>query len=77
MDDVWYFNSDCSWHMTNCQYGKVIFGDGKKGQILGKCNFNVLEMPRLKNVLRLKANLTSIVNWVTKGSLSTLPKIGV
>ena len=71
--DSWYFDSDCSKHMTReskflkniqtCTEEHVTFGDGVKGRVLGKRVLDVEGVPRLKNVLlveRLKANLISI-----------------
>ena len=69
----WYFDSGCSRHMTgdknvltdyvNLKGGKVTYGGGAKGNILGKGVLNVVEFPKLQNVLHvdgLTANLISI-----------------
>ncbi|XP_019162014.1 PREDICTED: uncharacterized protein LOC109158582 [Ipomoea nil] len=71
--DIWYFDSGCSRHMTgnpenleNIQYkseGYVTFGDGGKGKIIASGILNVHWLPRLPKVflvLGLKANLNSI-----------------
>lgn len=69
----WYFDSGCSKHMTGnisllINYSKgadgvVTFGDGNKGEIYGKCDLLIADLPPVKNVLfvkGLKANLLSI-----------------
>ncbi|XP_019176598.1 PREDICTED: uncharacterized protein LOC109171920 [Ipomoea nil] len=71
--NVWYFDSGCSRHMTgnpenleNIQYknkGHITFGDGGKGQIIASGILNVHGLPRLPKVLlvqSLKTNLISI-----------------
>ncbi|XP_019175565.1 PREDICTED: uncharacterized protein LOC109170883 [Ipomoea nil] len=68
----WYFNSGCSRHMTgNVKWlmfvqpssGSVTYGDGQKGNIVGKGILNVPGLPHMDEVLLvsgLKANLISI-----------------
>ncbi|XP_062088790.1 uncharacterized protein LOC133795353 [Humulus lupulus] len=72
-DDMWYFDSGCSRHMTgnkeilmnfkDISEGLVTFGDGNKGQILGKGELQIPGVSPLSEVLYvkgLKANLISI-----------------
>ncbi|KAA0032034.1 F5J5.1 [Cucumis melo var. makuwa] len=72
-DDVWYFDSGCSRHMTgnrsystklkDCVTGRVTFGDGAKGKIIANGNIGKNNLPRLNDVRYvdgLKANLISI-----------------
>ncbi|XP_012847829.1 PREDICTED: uncharacterized protein LOC105967762 [Erythranthe guttata] len=69
----WYFDSGCSRHMTGVKEflknyqqitgGAVTFGNGKKGEVLGKGSLNHENLPKLKNVLLvegLTSNLISI-----------------
>ncbi|XP_060972330.1 uncharacterized protein LOC133038256 [Cannabis sativa] len=69
----WYFDSGCSRNMTGNKKllvnyrdekgGSVTFGDGNKGQIVGRGDVNVIGVAQLTNVLYvrgLKANLISI-----------------
>ncbi|XP_012850949.1 PREDICTED: uncharacterized protein LOC105970659 [Erythranthe guttata] len=69
----WYFDSGCSRHMTGVKeflknYQQitgvaVTFGNGKKGEVLGKGSLNHENLPKLKNVLLvegLTSNLISI-----------------
>ena len=59
--DVWYFDSGCSNHMTGTKdyledfhishEGRVTFGDGKKGKIIGHGTLKVAGMPHLQNVM--------------------------
>ena len=69
----WYFDSDCSKHMTGdknflkdyqaISLIHVTFRDGVKGRVLRKGTLDVEGLPRLKNVLHvegLTANLISI-----------------
>ncbi|XP_073138773.1 uncharacterized protein [Henckelia pumila] len=69
----WYFVSGCSRHMTGSKEylvdyvkqdkGKVTYGGGAQGKIVGKGTLNVEGLPRLHNVLHvegLTANLISI-----------------
>ncbi|XP_019160885.1 PREDICTED: uncharacterized protein LOC109157433 [Ipomoea nil] len=71
--NIWYFDSGCSRHMTgnsenleSIQYkneGHVTFGDGGKRQIIANGTLNVHGLPKLPKVLlvqSLKANLISI-----------------
>ncbi|XP_057808462.1 uncharacterized protein LOC131022938 [Salvia miltiorrhiza] len=73
ISENWYFDSECSRHMTGTKAllydfvptsgGKVTFGGGAKGTILGKGVLNVTDFPKLKDVYLvegLKANLFSI-----------------
>ncbi|XP_057803465.1 uncharacterized protein LOC131018777 [Salvia miltiorrhiza] len=73
ISENWYFDSGCSRHMTGTKAllsdfvptsgGKVTFGGGAKGTILGKGVLNVTDFPKLKYVYLvegLKANLFSI-----------------
>jgi hypothetical protein len=73
VEGSWYFDSGCSRHMTGIaehlsnyeafKGGKVNFGGGDQGKIIGKGTLNVLGLPNLHNVLHvegLKANLISI-----------------
>ncbi|KAA0064106.1 putative mitochondrial protein [Cucumis melo var. makuwa] len=62
-DDVWYFDSRCSRHMTrnrsyftnlnDCVTGHVIFGDGAKEKIIAKGNIDKDDLPRLNDVRKL------------------------
>ncbi|CAM8904970.1 unnamed protein product [Rhodiola kirilowii] len=72
--DRWYFDSECSAHMTgDAKYLTqirpifkkqfVIFGDGGKGQVIGCGTLKVSDLPVLKDTLLvegLKVNLLSI-----------------
>ncbi|XP_057808607.1 uncharacterized protein LOC131023081 [Salvia miltiorrhiza] len=73
ISENWYFDNGCSRHMTGTKAllsdfvptsgGKVTFGGGAKGTILGKGVLNVTDFPKLKDVYLvegLKANLFSI-----------------
>ncbi|XP_057775211.1 uncharacterized protein LOC130994194 [Salvia miltiorrhiza] len=73
ISENWYFDSGCSRHMTGTKTllsyfvptsgGKVTFGGGAKGTILGKVVLIVTDFPKLKDVYLvegLKANLISI-----------------
>ena len=77
--DDWYFDSDCSRHMTRensylCDYqnmsdGYVSFGDGRERHVLGKGTLFVNGLSKLKSVLHvegLKANLLSISQLLIK-----------
>ncbi|KAG9458415.1 hypothetical protein H6P81_002923 [Aristolochia fimbriata] len=72
-DGTWYFDSGCSRHMTGNagnltdmlreDGGQVNFGDGAKGEVIGRGILRVDGLPKLENVLLvngLKANLLSI-----------------
>lgn len=72
-NDLWYFDSGCSRHMTgnkaflnnlvSYDAGFVTFGDGFKSKILSKGLLTMSGLPLLKDVLLmdgLKANLLSI-----------------
>ena len=69
----WYFDSECSKHMTGdkdilvdykpLSEGLVTFGDGVTARVLRRGTLNVDGFPRFKNVLHvdgLKVNLISI-----------------
>ena len=71
--DEWYFDSECSRHMTefrnlldvekSCINSYVTFGNGRKGKILGIGNLINDVSPKLDNVLwvrGLTSNLISI-----------------
>ena len=56
----WYFDSGC---FKECNVGHVTFGDGFKGEVLGKENISQSGLPILKDVRLVKglsANLISI-----------------
>ncbi|KAG9442590.1 hypothetical protein H6P81_018444 [Aristolochia fimbriata] len=72
-DDIWYFDSGCSRHMTGnaaclidlfqSDGGHVTFDDGAKGPVLGSGTLALEGIPSLADVLLvkgLKANLISI-----------------
>ncbi|TYK30437.1 F5J5.1 [Cucumis melo var. makuwa] len=88
-DDVWYFDSGCSRHMTgnrsyfmnlnDCVIGHVTFGDGAKGKIIAKGNINKDDLPRLNDVRYvdgLKANLISINQLCDQGYKVSFDDIG-
>lgn len=69
----WYFDSECSGHMTGdksfftkltiTNHGSITFGDGNKALICGKGSINALGIPKLNDVLyveRFKANLINV-----------------
>ncbi|KAL6547895.1 hypothetical protein OROHE_009600 [Orobanche hederae] len=69
----WYFDRGCSHHMignrrllinsSHHKAGKVTFGGGEQGNILGYCILNVKGLPKFENVILLdglQANLLSI-----------------
>ncbi|XP_062093625.1 uncharacterized protein LOC133799644 [Humulus lupulus] len=71
--DQWYFDSECSHHMTGNKLllnnflsrveGYVTFGDKSKGRIIGRGKLCLQGLPPLENVLYvegLKANLISV-----------------
>ncbi|XP_013713550.2 uncharacterized protein LOC106417262 [Brassica napus] len=79
-DLPWYFDSGCSRHMTGTleclenveeiQGGKVTFGDGGQGKILGVGLTDRADLPRLINVFYvegLKANLISVSQLCDEG----------
>ena len=61
----WYFDSDCSRHMTgdksilvnykSVSDGFVTFGDGVQGKILEKGTLNIEGLPKLKRLCMLKS----------------------
>ena len=76
----WYFDSECSRHMTgNQDYldklqcvkgGKVTFGDGGQGKICGVEVTERADLPRLINVYfvdGLKANLITVSQFCDEG----------
>ena len=74
---MWYFDSGCSRHMTGTKgylkdivpqnSGRVTYGGGTQGKVLGKGSLNLNGVPNLKDVLLidgLTANLLSLVIFV-------------
>jgi hypothetical protein len=79
-NEVWYFDSGCSKHMTGnenyfeyiypCDKGYVTFGDDGKGKIRGKGKLIRNNLPNLDNVLfveGLYSNLISISQLCDQG----------
>ncbi|KAL5549566.1 hypothetical protein UlMin_004797 [Ulmus minor] len=79
-NNIWYFDSGCSRHMTGDKNmftslndyngGSVTFGDGKKGKVIGKGNIALPGIPIMNNALYvedLKANLISISQLCDSG----------
>ncbi|GFP79480.1 pentatricopeptide repeat-containing protein at5g24830 [Phtheirospermum japonicum] len=66
-----YFDSGCSRHMTGTREylmdfetyngGKVIYGGGYHGQIIGKGTLNVEGVPKLHNVLLVDGLMTNLI----------------
>jgi len=88
-NDIWYFDSGCSRHMTgknsyfenmrSCDRGYVTFGDESKGKILGIGNVISDELPKLDNVLLvegLDSNLISISQLCDEGMKVNFNKFG-
>lgn len=84
----WYFDSGCSRHMTGSRQvlttyhvissGKVTFGDGAKGTVLGVGNVKSQDQPDLVSVYLvdgLKANLISISQLCDEGLKVVFTKI--
>ncbi|MCH79805.1 gag-protease polyprotein [Trifolium medium] len=78
--EEWYFDSECSRHMTGTSKilvgvttyptSFVTFGDGGKGEIVGIGNLTNGDLPKLENVLLVKdltANLISISQLCDQG----------
>lgn len=84
----WYFDSGCSRYMTwdknvlvkyvNLKGGKIAYGGGAKGNILGNEVLNVPNYPKLQNVLHvdgLTANLISTGQLCNDGMFVKFIKI--
>ncbi|XP_075504520.1 uncharacterized protein LOC142541961 [Primulina tabacum] len=70
---AWYFDSGCSRHMigskehvtdyVEVKTGRVTYGGGAKGRIVGKGTLNVDGLPELYNVLHVLGLLTTAIWW--------------
>ncbi|XP_073024178.1 uncharacterized protein [Primulina eburnea] len=68
----WYFDSGSSRHMTGSKdhlidyveekCGRVTYGGGEKGRIVGKGTLNVEGLPRLHNVLHVEGLNSNLIN---------------
>ena len=80
MNDVWYFDSGCSRHMTGnraffselkeCASSHVTFGDGARGRIMAKGNIaknNLSCLNDIRYVDELKANLIMVSQLCDQG----------
>jgi len=71
-NEVWYFDSGCSRHMTeenslfknirSCDRGYVTFGDGGKGKILGMESLINTKLPKLENVFLVEGLYTNLIS---------------
>ncbi|XP_073024302.1 uncharacterized protein [Primulina eburnea] len=69
---VWYFDSGCSRHMTGSKEhftdyveiksGRVTYGGGSKGRIVGKGTLNVDGLPELHNVLHVEGLNSNLIS---------------
>jgi len=88
-NEVWYFDSGCSRHMTGkigyienirpCEKGFVTFGDGGKGKIRGIGNLIRNGLPNLENVFLvegLRASLISITQLCDQGMEAIFDRFG-
>jgi hypothetical protein len=88
-NEVWYFDSGCSKHMTgNDSYfeyirpyekGYVTFSDNGKGEIRGKGKLISNKLPKLDNVLffeGLFSNLISVSQLCDQGQEVSFNKLG-
>ena len=88
-NEVQYFDSGCSRHMTGkigyienirpCEKGFVTFGDGGKGKICGIGNLISSGLPNLENVFLVEglcANLISITQLCDQGMEAIFEKFG-
>lgn len=68
----WYFDSGCSCHMTGnsllftkineCRTGRVTFGDGVKGIVVGKGEINQTGVPKHTNVRLVEGLSTNLLS---------------